>query len=68
MSQTPNRTRDKAILVRVTEAEREAIQAEAERFGITVSELVRALPRLGEVFRFNSIRVERVERAEDTAS
>lgn len=33
--------RDKCIIIRVTEAERDAIKAKAKRLGITVSELLR---------------------------
>ena len=33
--------RDKTIIIRVTEAERDAIKAKAKRLGITVSELLR---------------------------
>lgn len=33
--------RDKSILIRVTEAERDAIKAKAKRAGLTVSEFMR---------------------------
>lgn len=50
-------TRSQLLTVRVSPEEYAAIKTEAAAFGLSVSELVRSLPSLGEAFRAESYRV-----------